>query len=181
MITKEEYTQLKAFARVDGLVVGILWIVSFAFFIGGYYNPLMSPVSLAFGVVSIVVAVVRLRRFRDNVLGGIISFRRAWGYGMLVFFYAALLMAISQFAYFQLLDGGFLLNQYVKMSTTPEFKSMMQGYGMTPSDMRLAFDTLAKMRPIDIAIQFLSMNIIIGIIISMIAAACIRSVIELKK
>lgn len=175
MAKREEYIQLKAFARIDGAVVGGLWILSFACFIGGYYNPLLSMVSLAVGIASIVIEVMRLRRFRDNVGGGVISFSRAWGYGMLTFFYASLLMAIAQFAYFQLLDGGFLIGHYIEMAGTPEFKTMMQAYGMTPADVRAAIDMLAKLRPIDIAFQFMSINIIMGIIISLPVAAMVKS------
>ena len=96
MTIREEYEQLKSYARFDGAVVGGLWILSFAFFIGEFYNPLFSFASLIVGVSSLVVAALRLKRFRDNVLEGVISFSRALLYSMLVYFYAALLMAAAQ-------------------------------------------------------------------------------------
>lgn len=175
MATREEYEQLKAFARIDGATVGGLWILSFAFFIGEFYNPLFGFVSLIVGTASIVVATLRLRKFRDNVLDGIISFRRALLYSMLTYFYAALLMAAAQFVYFQFIDQGFLMSQYATMTETPEFKTMLTAYGMKPEDMKVAMENIAALRPIDIALQFLTMNIILGFMVSLPIAAMLKS------
>ena len=60
---------------------------------------------------------MRLKRFRDNVLEGVISFSRALLYSMLVYFYAALLMAAAQFVYFQFIDNGFMLSQYAEVTS----------------------------------------------------------------
>ncbi len=175
MATREEYEQLKEYARRDGAIVGVLWILSFAFFIGEFYNPLLGFVSLVIGVYSLVFASMRLRRYRDTALGGIISFRRALLFSMLVYFYAALLMAAAQFVYFQFIDHGFMLSQYTEITGTPEFKTMLSAYGMRPEDMKLAMDNLAALRPIDIALQFLSTNIILGLLISLPIAAMMKS------
>lgn len=175
MATREEYEQLKAFARIDGAIVGGLWIFSFACFIGEFYNPLLGFLSLFIGVFSIVLAAMRLRRYRDNALDGVISFRRALLYSMLTYFYASLLMAAAQFVYFQFIDQGFLMSQYATMTQKPEFKTMLGAYGMKPNDMKLAMDNLAALRPIDIALQFLTMNIVLGFMVSLPMAAMIKS------
>lgn len=175
MATREEYEQLKAYARIDGAVVGGLWILSFAFFIGEFYNPLLGFVSVVVGTFSIVLASMRLKRYRDNVLEGVISFRRALLYGVLTYFYASLLMAAAQFIYFQFIDEGFMLSQYTEITSTPEFKTMLGAYGMKPEDMKLVMDNLASLRPIDIALQFLTMNMILGFAVSLPIAAMIKS------
>ena len=169
MATREEYEQLKAYARIDGAVVGGLWILSFAFFIGEFYNPLLGFVSVVVGTFSIVLASMRLKRYRDNVLEGVISFRRALLYGVLTYFYASLLMAAAQFIYFQFIDEGFMLSQYTEITSTPEFKTMLGAY------MKLAMDNQASLRPIDIALQFLTMNMILGFAVSLPIAAMIKS------
>ena len=94
---------------------------------------------------------------------------------MLIYFYAALLMAAAQFVYFQFIDHGFMLSQYAEITGTPEFKTMLSAYGMRPEDMKLAMDNLAALRPIDIALQFLSTNIILGLIVSLPIAAMMKS------
>lgn len=175
MATREEYEQLKASARIDGAITGGLWILSFAFFIGEFYNPMLGFVSLFIGVCSLVLVSLRLKRFRDNVLDGVISFRRALVYCMFVYFYAALLMAAAQFLYFQFIDDGFMLRQYDAMTNTQEFKTLLDTYGVRQEEMQLAMDNLAALRPIDIALQFFTTNIILGFVVSLPIAVMIKS------
>lgn len=174
MVTREDYEQLKAYARIDGALLGAMWILSFACFIGQFYNPLLGFASLAVGVGSLVLAVLRLRRFRDFVRGGSISFRRGYAYGVSVFFYAALLMAAAQLVYFQFMDHGFLSAQYEAMAVTPEFKAMLQFYGFRDDEMRMLIENLNALRPVDIALQFFTTNIILGAVISLPMAAMMK-------
>lgn len=167
MVRREDYEQLKAFARVDGAMLGGLWILSFACFIGEFYDPVAGIAAVAVGVGSLVFAGLRLRRFRDVVLGGCISFRRGFCFSMFVFFYASLLMAAGQFVYFQFLDHGFMLSRYTEIMSAPEFKAMLQLYGIADAEMKMLIDNLNALRPIDIALQFLTTNIILGIMISL--------------
>lgn len=175
MATREEYEQLKAFARIDGALVGGLWILSFACFVGEFHNPMFGMLSLLAGIGSIIFAAIRLRLFRNNVLDGRISFRRAFGYSLLTFAYASLLMAAAQYIYFQFIDHGFLISRYTEMVSTEEFKSMMGIYGIRQEDMNAAMETLSSLRPIDIALQFLTTDIILGVIVSLPIAAIIKS------
>lgn len=175
MTTREEYEQIKAFARIDGAIMGVMWIISFACFIAQFYMPLLNMAALIFGIASIIVSAIRLRNFRDNILDGVISYWRAYGYSLLTYFYAALLLAAAQYIYFQFIDHGFLLNQYTAMTSSPEFKSMMTLYGIKADEMKLAMDTIATLRPIDIALQFLTTNLFFGIVISWPMAALIKS------
>ncbi|CCY80599.1 putative uncharacterized protein [Prevotella sp. CAG:1185] len=175
MTTREEYEQIKAFARIDGAIMGVMWIISFACFIAQFYMPLLNMAALIFGIASIIVSAIRLRNFRDNILDGVISYWRAYGYSLLTYFYAALLLAAAQYIYFQFIDHGFLLNQYTAMTSSPEFKSMMTLYGIKADEMKLTMDTIATLRPIDIALQFLTTNLFFGIVISWPMAALIKS------
>ena len=85
MATREDYEQLKAFARIDGAITGGLWILSFALFVAGFQQPMLSTLSVLTGIFSLVLASIRLRRFRDNILDGVISFRRAFGYSIFTY------------------------------------------------------------------------------------------------
>ncbi len=171
MATRQEYEQLKAFARIDGAWVGLLWLVSFAGFIAEFRMPLLGTLALLVGVGSIVFAAMRLRRFRDTILPGIISFRRAFAYSFCIYFYASLIMALGQYAYFQFLDGGYIMAQYAAQVGTPEFKELMTAAGVDEQGLSVAMDTLANLRPIDIAMQFLSTNLILGAAVSLPMAA----------
>ena len=50
------YKQLRAFAAQYGAVVGLMWIVSFAFYIIGLTRPLVGNVGLIIGLLSVVTA-----------------------------------------------------------------------------------------------------------------------------
>jgi len=177
MATREDIEQLTAYARIDGAVVGLLWVLSFACFIGQFGEAVLGFCSLALGAVGVVVATVRLRNFRDGVLDGVISFRRAFAYSALTYFYAALIMALAQFAYFALIDDGFLFSRYSEIMNTPEYSQLLEmAYGMKPSDMKVVMDNLSMLRPIDIALQFLTFDIIVGIVISLPTAMVMRRV-----
>ena len=85
-------------------------------------------------------------------------------------------MAVAQFAYFQFIDGGYLITKYTAAMTDKNMTAMIQSvYGISPDDMKLALDTLAALRPIDVALQFLTTDIILGVAISLPIAAIIRS------
>ena len=171
--TSESYITGNMCWAVDTIIRLITFVSGMIVFLS--YNPLLGFASFLVGAYSLVFASMRLRRYRDTALGGVISFRRALLFSMLIYFYAALLMAAAQFVYFQFIDHGFMLSQYAEITGTPEFKTMLSAYGMRPEDMKLAMDNLAALRPIDIALQFLSTNIILGLIVSLPIAAMMKS------
>ena len=176
MATNEEYRQFTAFARIDGAIVGVMWIVSFICMVGEVENPLLGLAGMAFGVYSLVVAGLRLRKFRNNVLGGGITFGKAMLYSIMTFFYATLLFAMAQYVYFQFIDHGYLVNQYVALLSKPESARLAtELYGMDAKQMiAILENTMGAMRPIDIAFQFLTLNVILSIFASLPIAALVR-------
>ena len=68
-----------------------------------------------------------------------------------------------------------MLAQYTAMTSSPEFKSLMTLYGIKADEMKMTMDTIATLRPIDIALQFLTTNLFLGIVISWPIAALLKS------
>ena len=172
--TRQEYNQLQAFARVDGAQVAVLWIASFALFVMQFEHQMLSLLSFAVGVGSLVYASWCVIRFRDRVRGGVLSFWQALSFGLLTYLYAALLFALAQFIYFQFMDGGYMMEHYYTIVSTDEYRQMMRIYGITESDMQLAMDGIAALRPIEIAMQFFTLNIIMGFLVSLPMAVLAR-------
>ena len=77
-MTPPEYIQLKAFARIDGALLSLLFVAAFACYVVGLKSPVYGLLALLTIVLTPVFVVVRLKRFRDEALLGKISFRRAW-------------------------------------------------------------------------------------------------------
>ena len=134
MATYQEIEQVQDFSRFDGAITALFWIVSFACFVGNFYNPIFGLLSFVIGAASLVFAALRLKKFRDEVLDGKMSFVRGYGYSVMTYLYASLLFAGAQFVYFQFIDHGYLMNQYSTIAQTKEFIEMMQVYGIKPED-----------------------------------------------
>ncbi len=169
-MTFEQYKDLKAKASFEGLYVGLMWLFSFAAFVMQFSIPNLSLISMGTAAASVVLVIVRLRRYRNEKLDELPYFK-AFMYCLLVFFYASLVMALGQWIYFQYIDQGFLMQSYVKQLESPEFKELMKGVSeLKPEDVKLMLEQVSELRAIDIAMQFLSTNIVISVILSMITA-----------
>lgn len=165
-MTVEEYAQLKAFARQDGALLSLLWIGSFACYIQGLTNPMLATAALLLLIGSPFYAASRLRHFRDVAREGLISFRRGWAYNILIFFYGGLLLAAAVFIYFAYMDDGYLLGRFTQLLNTPEGQQAMEAYGMG-DQVSEGLRQLAAMRPIDFALNALTLNISAGIILGL--------------
>ena len=157
---------MKAYARIDGALLGLLWVASFACFIGNFAYPLLGFLWMAVIVATPFFVGRRICRFRDRVLDGNISFRRSFAYSVFNFFYAALIFAIVQWMYFQFLDNGYFFSHYFATLKDPQFKEMLRASGVTVSEAKEMLDAVSSLRPIDIAMQVLWMNIFAGAILS---------------
>lgn len=175
-MTAPEYIQLKAYARQDGFFLSLLWIASFVFYVMGISNDMLGMAALMLAVMTPFFVAGRLRKFRDEGRDGVISFRRSYAYTVLVFFYGAVLLAVAQFLYFAYLDNGYLVSAFSKIMTSTEGKAMLQQYGMTEV-MNQSLSELASIRPIDFALNILTVNIMLGFILGIpIGLASFRAV-----
>lgn len=165
MITTEEYIQLKAFARIDGIYLALVWIVSFACYVGGFTSPVLSMVASLTALASPLFAAYRLRRFRDDVREGVISYRRAVAYFVLMFVYASLLFALAQYVYFAFIDQGYLIGQYTTMMSASEVQTLLQTYGMTKAQVSDMLRQMQDITPVYFVFQVLMMNIVLGFVL----------------
>ena len=180
-MTPAEYIQLKAFARVDGALLAVLWVVSFACYVAGIANPLYGIVAIVLMVATPFFVCRRLGKFRDEGRSGVISMKRGWAYSVYVFFYAAILLALAQYVYFAYIDQGYLLMTLTKIVSSPEAKLALEQYGLQQT-MTENLDAMAKMRPIDYAVNVLTVNILIGIVLGLpIGALMQRSKVNTSK
>ena len=176
MISPVEYIQLKAFARIEGIIFGILGIAVMACLVESMQDPtlgLLTPIGI---IATPVLAYYRLRRFRDRVLGGIISFRRGVAYLAFSFAYAALIMTAASYLYFAFIDNGQLLMAIQEQMMVPEVQTALKEAGVSQTTVQQEMDMLAQIRPVDIAISILSNALISGFTLSIILGfICRRS------
>ncbi len=177
-MTAPEYLQLKAFARQDGALLALLWVFTFLLYIIGINNQMLGLAAFMLMIYTPIFVGGRLGKFRDYGREGLISFRRGYAYTVFVFFYGGVLFAIAQYLYFAFIDNGYLLSQFSKMVTSDEARQMLQQYGMTEM-MDESLKEMSGIRPIDYALNMLTINIslgfILGVPISLVMQRSVRS------
>ena len=179
-MTSQEYVQLKAFARQDGAMLSLLWIGGFACYILGLSNPMLGIAAMVLVCATPFFAASRLRHFRDYGREGIISFARSYAYTILTFFYAGVLLAIAIYLYFAFMDHGFLMGKIIETTQSPEGQKIIELYGMK-AEMDENIKLLAAMRPIEFALNMLTIDIIAGFLLGLpIAALMKRDIIKTK-
>ncbi len=164
MITEQALVQLKAFARIDGFVLSVVWLISMWLYIkvpGSVFGPLLmlsTPFFLTW----------RLCSFRDKALDGHISVRRSIAYVCYTVFYASLIFALGQYIYFRYLDNG----DFLKLLNAGKeiINSNSQTFGMAAEDIDMAVETVSLMTPIELVFSFMMNNLVIGAMLSPIVA-----------
>ena len=173
VITPFEYNQLRAFARLDGVRLSAVWIASFACYVGSLSSPVLGAMAMLLALSTPVLMSRWAIGYARTATGGTLSFRRAYFYCLLIFFYAALLLAFAQWVYFAFIDHGTLLNSLQQMLATPEGQQAAEAYGLT-NQLNEALAAIGAMRPIDIALNILSSNLMLGLLVSLLSAVFVR-------
>ncbi|MCR4604332.1 MAG: DUF4199 domain-containing protein [Prevotella sp.] len=172
-MTAQEYIQLRAYARVDGLKLFVLWLISFVCYIVGLRQPVLGMVGTILALVTPFYVYRLLRQFRDGALDGVISFGRSWVFVVFLFFYASLLFAIAQFVYFNWMDNGYFAETMMQMFSDPASMAAIKQMGMTDT-LNEAMAEFNAMRPIDMVLNILTSNMLIGCIIGLPIAAIVK-------
>ena len=168
MIKIENFIQLKAFARQDALILSLLWIASFACVV-------MVPAGALGNLFALATPFIvgwRLSKFRDQALNGVISFRRAFAYGIYTFFYASLIFAVAQFVFFKFFDHGtfaMMLNDTLQ-TITPAYRQA----GVSVAELKEAAEMVQNISPVQWAFTFMMQNIFVGFVLSLPVAALCR-------
>jgi hypothetical protein len=167
----QDYSQLRAFARVDGLKLFVLWLVSFVCYVGGLNHPGLGLVAIMLAFITPFLSARLLRKYRDEVLQGTLKFGRGWFYVVLQFFHASVLFAVAQFIYFAFIDKGYFMDTLSEMLLAPENKEALKALGMQGLEETLTM--MRQMRPIDQVLNILMSNLLIGCLVGVpIAAFC---------
>lgn len=174
MITVEEYKQLKAYARLDGAVLGMIMCGTFFSFLA-YLTNTAWQIAYMIGIVAVPVFVAyRVRNYRDNIVQKRVSFRRAAAYSMHCFGYSSLILAIVMYIYFQYFDHGMMLANFRSYIDTPEMQEAIKMSGLQKSLFEDQFTVWSALRPIDVAFSMISNTLFTGLGCSLLIAIIAR-------
>ncbi len=174
VITAEEYIQLKAFARQDGFFLGLFWSVLFFCFVYSLSVPMLQVVYLSGVAATPFIALWRMRVYRDKILPGVISYRRAFAYGAMIMGYASVVLTAATLVYFYLLDGGTFLSALRESFGSPELRKSLSDAGINLKDLDEQVSLLSQARPVDIALSTFSNGMVISLLLSAVLALLVK-------
>ena len=150
-------------ASTYGFAMGIYWVIKYLFLIFSSKIPGLSLIYILLTLAVPFLAYYFTKRYRDDI-GGTISFFHAWRFGTMLYFFAALIVAVEQFLFFQFFAPKDFMyqaaNQLIEM-----LKDSSVGTDVVEAVSRMNFS------PIHIAVQGIFNNIFYGIILSIPVAA----------
>ena len=150
-----------------GLFMGGFWIFKYLFFILSFKVSLLQIVYLSLTMMVPLVAYTLTKHYREN-LGGTISFFHAWRFGVMMYFFAALLVSLVQFIFYRFIAPPDFLAK-----TFDAVISVMNTMSLNPKIAERMSD-VSEPTPIIMAIQGIFNNVFYGIILSIPVALLVR-------
>jgi len=148
-----------------GLLLGIVFILNF--FFSQTINVWLSVVRLLF-VFSIPYLVFFFaKKCREDVCNGVMTYGQVFSYGVQLFFYASMISSAFKFFYFRFVDTDFLRNLF------NQTLSMMEQLSFPITD-ELIESIKQMLTPIGMAMQYLWVNVMVGIVVSFVVAFFVR-------
>ena len=149
-----------------GFVMGIYWVIKYVFFILGFSHPTANIVYWSLSCLVPYIAYKMTRRYRENI-GGKLGFFHAWQFGVLLNFFAAILVSLEHYLFYRFIAPPDLL-----MRTVSDMEEVLKESGASQT----LLDAIKEIHvtPIQMAIQGIFNNLLYGIILSIPVALLAR-------
>ncbi|MCD7848371.1 MAG: DUF4199 domain-containing protein [Parabacteroides sp.] len=148
-----------------GLAMGIYWVIKYLFLIFGYSIPALIYIYEILSLAVPFIAYYLTKRYRQDI-GGNISFFHAWRFGIMLYFFAALIVSIEHFIFFQFIAPPDFISNTINMAMNT-LKNADVNSEVIDAISRTNFT------PTHMAIQQIFNNIFYGIILSVPVAALV--------
>jgi hypothetical protein len=152
-------------AMFNGLIMGVLF--TFNFMISLPKNTILSLLSYLI-VAGIIFLMYKMSvQFRDKECEGYITYGKAFMFVIYTFFFAALISSLVKYFYFRFINPSYLdelLQESLKAMEMMKFKVDDEAYKQI-SDM---------MKPANMALQFIWVNMFLGMIVGLVMAAFVK-------
>ncbi len=168
------FKQTNAFAMNYALPYGIYWIIGLLCFVNSLNSSMFSLLFYFVFASAPVIGYMLLCRFRERVCDGVISFGRGYLFSLLLYFYAAILLAAACYVYFQFFDHGAFIDGYLQMLNSPEVKQAFEQENMKQltngrglDSFKKIMETMQSISPATYAANILDLNIFLGLVLSL--------------
>lgn len=141
-----------------GLGMGIFWVIKYLFLVFGYSTPALIFIYQILCFAVPVVAYQMTKRYRQEI-GGVISFSHAWRFGIMLYFFAALIVSIEHFVFYQYIAPPDFLQNMMNQAVVALQEANMDSEVINSINQ-------TNFTPIHMTIQGIFNNIFYGIILS---------------
>nr|WP_321521391.1 DUF4199 domain-containing protein [uncultured Macellibacteroides sp.] len=153
-------------AMAYGMSFGIFWVFKYVFFILSMQVAFLGVVYWGMSVTVPYLAYILSKKYKQ-VIGGRISFFHAWQFGMLLYFFAALIVSLVHYIFYQYLaPADYIANSYKQAI------EMMKSANMDSSIIE-ALQNMETPNAISMTIQGIFNNIMYGIVLAIPVAAIV--------
>ncbi|WP_455627853.1 DUF4199 domain-containing protein [Parabacteroides chinchillae] len=150
-------------AMTYGFIMGIFWVVKYLFFIFSGSASILNYVYILLTLAVPFFAYYLTKRYKEEI-GGEISFFHAWRFGTMIYFFAALIVSLEHFVFYQFIAPPNFLPNVINQAIDT-LKNTNVNTEVIESVSNINFS------PIHMAIQGIFNNIFYGIVLSIPVAA----------
>lgn len=162
---KEDKSLLMPRAMTYGLIMGVAWSIKYLFFIFGMDMPILSNLYWGCTLAVPFAAYLFTKQYRMEI-GGTIGTYHAWQFGVLVYFFAALIVSLSHYVFYAYLaPADFITNAFKQTMSLFEEADM--------KDVSKAMESM-DLSPIQMTIQQIFNNVFYGMIFSLPVALLLK-------
>lgn len=150
-------------AMAYGFPLGIYWVIKYLFLISSLRLPVLSFFYVSMTLAVPFIAYFLTKKYKSDI-GGSIGFFHAWRFGVLLYFFAALIVSVMHFVFFQF----FAPSNFI-YDATNQLVDILKNSQMDTE----VIESISNMNisPIQMAIQGIFNNVFYGIILSIPVAA----------
>ena len=160
---QEKKSILLTSAMSFGFGMGCYWVFKYLFFMFSLQMPLLSSLYWGMTIMVPYIAYRFTKRYREQ-LGGQISFFHAWQFGILLYFFAALIVSLAHYGFYRYIaPDDFLTNSISEAVNLLQNSQIDKQLIQSMQEIRIT--------PIQMAIQGIFNNLFYGIIFSIPVAA----------
>lgn len=164
---------LQKYAMRFGTYMGIFWIAKFFLFPLGLEMPILQILFLVLTLYVPFLAYKLAKKYRNSICGGEISFVHAWVFITFMYLFSALLTSVGHYIYFRFIDHGYITNTYLLLLQETS-KAQVEGWGATVKQLQEGIKLFGTLRPIEVAMQLLSQNVLYGSLLAIPTALILK-------
>ncbi len=153
-------------AMAYGLAMGIFWVIKYLFFMYGGSGSWMNSFYMGLTFMVPYVAYKQTKQYKKDI-GGKIGFFHAWQFGILVYFFAAMIVSLEHYVFYRYVaPPDFIANSLNQMVDVLKESQQLS------SEVKEAMGDI-HFTPIQMAIQGIFNNVFYGILFSIPVAALV--------